>query len=79
MKLSEFKSDGCTGWFNFKHEVCCIRHDFADYIGLPDAVADLHMYDCVLGFSGILMALTMYLGVKLFRPTWRFIKGLRAR
>ena len=67
-----FKSDGCTGWFDGNWRQCCVEHDYLDFIGISDTLADMTMHECVATFSPI-MALIMFVGVKLFRPFYRLL------
>lgn len=69
--MEGFKSDGCTGWFDLNYHGCCVAHDFAAYIGYPDSLADMDLFDCVKGLAGVGMAVTMFVGLKLFRPFYR--------
>jgi len=69
-----FQSDGCTLFPDMKHKACCVAHDWADFTGTPDYIADIDLYNCVAGISGILIAIIMFIGLKIFRPMYRLYK-----
>jgi hypothetical protein len=72
--LSEFESDGCTGWFDLNYRACCVDHDFAEYSGISDYIADINLLECVGSLGHPVMAVMMFAGVKLFRPAYRLIR-----
>ncbi len=63
-------SDGCTGFPDMAHRACCVVHDIAYIEGMPRLDADLQLYTCVTSASGLLIALIMFIGVRLFG--WAF-------
>lgn len=71
---SDFKSDGCTGFFDLTHRSCCVAHDWSYFIGLEISTADLDLYKCVAGISGVCVAGVMLYGLKFFGPLYRKIR-----
>ena len=77
-----FRSDGCTLFPDIWIHECCVQHDYADYVGVPDKIADKEFLQCIAEASGggdiaYLFGLVVVLGMIIGRPAWRFFKRIR--
>ena len=58
--------DHCTLWFEGNWAHCCLRHDLAYIAGQDRLLADLDLFMCVMPAGGLIMALIMLIGVRVF-------------
>lgn len=78
--MDKFLSDGCTGIPDLNMGPCCVKHDWDDFIGVPDMVADYDFFICLcdalgFGMGGAIIASTIVCGMMVLRPFWRFYKN----
>ena len=75
MSISKFKSDGCTMWPDGNYRDCCVRHDLDAFNGIADNIADIALFQCVAESTNPAWAAIMVIGLFIFRPIYRKIKG----
>jgi hypothetical protein len=75
--MQPFESDGCTGFPDGKHLDCCIQHDIDYASGMSIETADLRLFECVNDESGFIIAAIMFIGLLIFGPMYRKIKGIK--
>lgn len=69
----EFKSDGCTAWFDGNWWPCCEAHDLSYWYGGTSTermVADAKLARCVQERSNVVNAWLMHTFVRIFGACW---------
>jgi hypothetical protein len=89
MMDEEFTTDGCSAFPDLWIYDCCVQHDYAYFIGTPNAQADAEFFRCIieasdfLGPGAYIFAVIVVGGLIIGRPGYRlyqriFKKGIYA-
>ena len=66
--MKPFKSDGCSMFPDYKWRDCCVTHDKAYWKGGTKEqrkIADKALYECIKSKGYKMVAILMYLGVRI--------------
>lgn len=80
--MTDFISDGCTLFPDLWIRPCCVAHDYAAHIGIPDQAADIEFMACIakksdfMGPAAYVFAGLIVGGMALGRPLYRLYQRI---